>query len=65
MELVVGGLFAEEIDGGGAGDLGLGGHRELFGGGRGPLLGVSGDGGENGQAREKGREKREAEETTA
>jgi len=39
VELVVGGLFAEEIDGGGAGDLGLGGHRELFRGGRGPLLG--------------------------
>ena len=37
VELVVGGLFAEEIDGGGAGNLGLRGHGELFRSGCGPL----------------------------
>jgi len=61
VEPVVGGLFAIEIDGGGAGHLGLGGHRELFGSGHGPLLGAHRDGGENGQ----GREKRKAEERAA
>ena len=44
VEIVVGVLFAVEVDGGGAGDLGLRGHGELFRGGRGPLIGVSGDG---------------------
>lgn len=45
MEAVFGGLFAEEIDGGGSPNLRLRRHGELFGGGRGPLIGV-GDGGQ-------------------
>ena len=58
VEIVVVDLLAKEVDGGGAGDLGLPGHGELFGGRRGPLVGVR-DGGKDGCGESEGEQRAE------
>jgi len=51
VQVVFGGFFAEEVDGGSSGNLRLRGHGELFSGGNGPLCAREG-GAKESQGRE-------------